>query len=114
MREDSPALDFLLVISTTFGQPLGFAPGVADFVFLAFFATIARRLPRGSIPTLALGCAAMLAGLLLETYLPALPFMVLSFVLASADLTLTHLQRTRNQGPPASAPYAGVTGVKVY
>ncbi len=100
VRGDSPALDFLLVIFPTFGQPLGFALGVADFVFLALFAAIARHLSLRFLPTLALGCvailAAMLAGLLLETYLPALPFIALSFVLANADLALNSPRKRGN------------------
>ena len=100
VKEDSPALDFLLVIFPTFGQPLGFALGVADFVFLALFAAIARHLSLRPVPTLALGCAAilaaMLAGLLLGTYLPTLPFIALSFLLANADLALGSLRKTRS------------------
>jgi hypothetical protein len=99
VEEGSPALDFLLVIFPTFGQPLGFALGVADFVFLALFAAMARHLSLRPAPTLALGCAAilaaMLAGLILGTYLPALPFITLSFVLANADLALESLRKTR-------------------
>ena len=98
VEEGSPALDFLLVIFPTFGQPLGFALGVADFVFLALFAAIARHLSLRPVPTLALGCAAiiaaMLAGLILGTYLPALPFIALSFVLANADLALKSFRKT--------------------
>lgn len=84
-----PALDYLLLIFPTFGYPLGFALGVADFIFLALFSTVAHRL-EGLRPfiTLSLGCAAvllaMLVGLLLETALPALPFIALSFILANA------------------------------
>jgi len=67
-------LDFLLVIFPTFCQPLGFALGVTDFVFL--FAAAARHLSLRPVPPLALGCAAiraaMLAGLNLGTYLLAL------------------------------------------
>lgn len=99
VQEDSPVLDFLLVILPTFGQPLGFALGVADFVFLALFAAIARHLSLRPVPTLVLGCAAilaaMLAGLLLGTYLPALPFIALSFLIANADLALGALRKTR-------------------
>ena len=97
VREGSPALDFLLVVFPTFGHPLGFALGVADFVFLALFAAIAHHLSLRFLTTLALGCAAalaaMLAGLLLQTYLPTLPFIALSFVLANADLVLKHLPK---------------------
>lgn len=73
----------------TFGFSLGFALGVSDFIFLALFTAMAGHLGlRHPLPTLVLGCAAvllaMLAGLLLETALPALPFIALSFVLANA------------------------------
>ena len=100
VQKDSPALDLLLVIFPTFGQPLGFALGVADFVFLALFAAIAHHLSFRKVPTLALGCAAILvtmfAGFLLQSYLPALPFIAFSFVLANADLALASLRKTRN------------------
>lgn len=95
LREGSPALDFLLVIFPTFGQPLGFALGVADFVFLALFAAVARRLSLRPLTTLVAGCmatlSAMLIGLLAATPLPALPFISLSFALANADLALKTL-----------------------
>ncbi len=98
VQEDSRALDLLLVIFPTFGQPLGFALGVADFVFLALFAAVARHLSLRPVPTLALGSAAilaaLLAGLFSETYLPAQPFITLSFVLANADLALKSLRKT--------------------
>jgi hypothetical protein len=100
VQEDSRALDLLLVIFPTFGQPLGFALGVADFVFLALFAAVARHLSLRPVQTLALGCtailAAMLAGLVLGSYLPALPFIAFSFVLANADLALKALRKTPN------------------
>jgi hypothetical protein len=44
VEEGSPALDFLLVIFPPFGQPLGFALGVANFFFLVLFAAVARYL----------------------------------------------------------------------
>ncbi len=88
----------VLLIFPTFGQPLGFALGVADFVFLALFAAVARHLSLRPVPTLALGSAAilaaLLAGLFSGTYLPALPFITLSFVLANADLALRSLRKT--------------------
>jgi hypothetical protein len=37
----------------------------------------------------------MLADLVLGTYLPALPFIALSFVFANADLALESLRKTR-------------------
>lgn len=98
VREGSPALDFLLVVFPTFGYPLGFALGVADFVFLALFVAVARHLSLRPLATLALGCAAvlaaMLAGLFLQTYLPALPFIALSFLLANGDLALKTFRKT--------------------
>ena len=102
VREGSPALDFLLVVFPTFGHPLGFALGVADFVFLAL----------GCVAAL----AAMLAGLLLQTYLPALPFIDRPFFYPGK-------RRPRPQAPPESeriklvpgpTPYVGVTSVNVY
>ncbi len=77
----APLLDYLLLIFPTFGYPLGFALGLADFIFLALFAALARRLEGlHSLPTLTLGCAAvllaMLAGLLLDRTLLALPFIL--------------------------------------
>jgi hypothetical protein len=87
VEEGSPALDFLLVNFSTFGQPLGFALGVANFFFLVLFAAVARYLSLRHHP-LALGCAAMLAGLVLGTYLPAFPF-----VFAYANLALRSLRK---------------------
>ena len=89
VERGAPALDYLLLIFPTFGYPLGFALGLADFIFLALFAALARHLEGlRPLPTLALGCAAvllaMLAGLLLARPLPALPFIALSFILANA------------------------------
>ncbi len=81
-------LGHLLLLFPTFGNPIGFALGVSDLIFLALFAAIARHL-EGLHPrmTLALGCAsillAMLAGLFLNRPLPALPFIALSFLLAN-------------------------------
>ena len=82
-------LSYLLVWFPTFGFPLGFALGVSDFIFLALFAATAGYLGlRHPLPTLVSGCVAtlvtMLAGLLLQTALPALPFIALSFVIANA------------------------------
>lgn len=82
-------LGYLLVWFPTFGAPLGFALGVSDFVFLALFTTVSGYLGLSHpLPILILGCAAtllaMFTGLLMETALPALPFIALSFVLANA------------------------------
>ncbi|WP_166395440.1 hypothetical protein [Rubrobacter marinus] len=89
VREDAPILDFLLLIYPTFGYPLGFALGVADFVFLALFVALAGYLALKPLATLLLGCisvlAAMLTGLLLGTALPALPFVAVSFLAANAS-----------------------------
>ncbi len=88
VREDAPILDFLLLIFPTFGYPLGFALGAADFVFLALFVALAGYLALNSLTTLFLGCVsvllALLAGLLLGTALPALPFIALAFLAANA------------------------------
>lgn len=81
-------LSLLLLLFPTVGNPIGFALGVSDLIFLALFAAIAHNL-EGFRPrmTLALGCAsillAMFAGLLLDRPLPALPFIALSFLLAN-------------------------------
>ena len=87
VQEDAPILDFLLLIFPTFGYPLGFALGVADFVFLAFFVALAAYLALKPLTTLVLGCVsillAMLAGLLLGAALPALPAIALSFLVAN-------------------------------
>lgn len=87
VQEDSPALDFLLLIFPTFGYPLGFALGIADFIFLALFVALAAYLKFKPLTTIVLGSVsillAMLAGLLLETALPALPFIAFSFLAAN-------------------------------
>ncbi len=89
VQEDAPILDFLLLIFPTFACPLGFALGVADFVFLALFIALAAYLTLKPLATLVLGCAsillAMLVGLLLGTALPALPAIALSFLAANAS-----------------------------
>lgn len=88
VQEDSPALDFLLLIFPTFGYPLGFALGIADFIFLALFVALAAYLKFKPLTTIVLGSVsillALLAGLLLETALPALPFIAFSFLVANA------------------------------
>ena len=88
VREDAPILDFLLLIFPTFGYPLGFALGIADFIFLALFVALAGYLALNPLATLVFGCVsvllAMLAGLLLGTALPALPFIALSFLISNA------------------------------
>jgi len=99
VREDSPALDFLLLIFPTFGQPAGFALGISDFIFLALFAATSRLLNLRYPLTLAAGLAAtllaMACGLLLERPLPALPFISVSFVIVNANLLLAALRKPR-------------------
>lgn len=80
---------------------LGFTLGVSDLTFLALFAATARhRSLRHLLPFLVLGRAsvllAMLAGLLLETVLPALPIVAVSFVLSNAILLYKSLADHRN------------------
>ena len=88
VREDAQILDFLLLIFPTFGYPLGFALGLADFVFLALFIALAAYLALNLLATLIACCAsilfAMLAGLLLGTALPALPAIAIAFLAANA------------------------------
>jgi len=49
----------------------------------------------------------MLAGLVLGTYLLALPFITLSFVLANADLALKSPRKTRSWGPLSPSTLRG-------
>lgn len=95
LREDSPALDVLILTFPTFGTPLGFGLGVSDFVFLALFSYMSRSLGFHYPLTLICCCAATLlaltTGLLLERPLPALPFIALSFILVNAGKILTFL-----------------------
>jgi len=92
VREDSPLLDFLLLVFPTFGSALGFGLGVSDFIFLALFAAAGRFLNlRPTATLLGVCCAAFLAvtaGLLLARPLPALPFIAVAFVLVNLDLIL--------------------------
>ena len=95
VRKDSPVLDFLLVTFPTFDQPLGFPPTPSTSASSPLPALATS--PCGT-PDLRLGCtttyAAMLVGLLLGTYLPALLlFIALSFVLADADLAIKRLPK---------------------
>jgi hypothetical protein len=95
VEEDSPVLDFLLLVFPTFGSPLGFGLGVSDFVFLALFAAASRFLNLRYLATLLGLCLAtflaVTAGLLLERPLPALPFVALAFVIVNVDLILASL-----------------------
>lgn len=99
IREESPVLDFLLLVFPTFGQPAGFALGVSDFIFLALFAATSRFLNLHYTLTLAAGLSAtlitMVCGLLLERPLPALPFIAISFVLVNAQPLLSALRKPR-------------------
>lgn len=99
VEKNAPALDFLLVIFPTFGQALGFALGISDFIFLALFITMSLLLNFRHIPTTLAVCAgtllAMTTSLLLERPLPALPFISLAFVLVNADLILASLLKRR-------------------
>ena len=101
VQEDSPALDFLLLIFPTFGYPLGFALGVADFIFLALFVALAAYLALKPLATMLLASAsillAMLTGLLLETALPALPFIALSFIAANFTPLCRHFLQNFKQ-----------------
>jgi hypothetical protein len=97
VEEDSPVLDFLLLVFPTFGSPLGFGLGVSDFIFLALFAAASRFLNLRYLATLLGLCLAtflaVTAGLLLERPLPALPFIAITFVLVNLDLILRSLTR---------------------
>lgn len=99
VREDSPALDFLLLIFPAFGQPAGFALGISDFIFLALFAATASLLGLRYPLTLAAGLAAtllaMVCGLILRQPLPALPFIALSFVAVNFRQLLASLRKAR-------------------
>ena len=99
VREDSPLLDFLLLVFPTFGSPLGFALGLSDFIFMALFIAASRFLDLRYAATLIGVCSAaflaVTAGLLLARPLPALPFIALAFVLVNADLILASLTRKR-------------------
>ena len=99
VREDSPLLDFLLLVFPTFGSALGFGLGLSDFIFLALFAAAARFLNlRYAATLIGVCCAAFLAvttGLLLARPLPALPFIAFAFMVVNADLILASLARRR-------------------
>lgn len=99
VEESAVALDFLLLIFPTFGQPLGFALGISDFIFLALFTSMSRILELRFTATVLGTCAgtllAMTISLLLERPLPALPFISLAFVLINADLIRNSLLKHR-------------------
>jgi hypothetical protein len=99
VEEESPVLDFLIVVFPTFGSALGFGLGVSDFVFLALFAAASRFLSLRYVATLICLCSAaflaVTAGLLLGRPLPALPFVATAFLLANADLILRSLAHRR-------------------
>lgn len=93
------ALDFLLLIFPTFGQPLGFALGISDFIFLALFTSMSHLLGLRFTATVLGTCAgtllAVTTSLLLERPLPALPFVSLAFVFVNADLILQSFLKRR-------------------
>lgn len=99
VRQDSPALDFLLLVFPTFGSALGFGLGVSDFIFLALFVAAGRFLNLRYAATLVGVCLAtflaVTAGLLLERPLPAIPFVAVAFVLVNADLIVTSIAKRR-------------------
>jgi hypothetical protein len=99
VREDSPLLDFLLLVFPTFGSPLGFGLGLSDFIFLALFVAAAFFLDLRYAATLIGVCIAaflaVTAGLLLQRPLPALPFIAIAFVVVNADLIVASLTRKR-------------------
>jgi hypothetical protein len=78
---------------------LGFNLGVSDFVFLALFPTMARRLDLHPFATLVLGCVAtvlaLLGALLVARPVPALPIIALSFVLANSGPLVRVLPENR-------------------
>ena len=89
---NASALNFLLLIFPTFGQSLGFALGISDFVFLSLFIAASRLLGLRFTATVLGTCAgallAMTTSLSLKIPLPALPFISLAFVLVNADLII--------------------------
>ncbi len=89
LREDSPALDLLVLIFPSFGTPLGFGLGLSDFIFLALFIYMSLLLAlRYRLTLLCCSSATLLAtitALALERPLPALPFISLCFVLVNAQ-----------------------------
>lgn len=90
LKGDSAALDLLLLIFPIFGESLGFALGLSDFIFLALFAGMSRFLGLHYLPTLigvsAGAISAISVGFLLEMPLPALPFISVAFLLVNGDL----------------------------
>ena len=103
VKEDSPALDVLLLVFPTFGSALGFGLGVSDLIFLALFAAASHFLSLRYFATLLCVCfgvfLALGTGLVLERPLPALPFIATAFLLANADLILTLLVKKRRSYP---------------
>jgi hypothetical protein len=103
IKEDSPALDVLLLVFPTFGSVLGFGLGVSDLIFLALFAAASQFLNLRYFATLLCVCSgaflALSAGLLLGSPLPALPFIAIAFVLANSDLILASLTKGRRSYP---------------
>lgn len=97
LREDSPALDLLVLIFPSFDTPLGFGLGLSDFVFLALFAYMSLLLGLRYRLTLVCCCAATLlataTALALERPLPTLPFISLCFVLVNAQDIYTAMRK---------------------
>jgi hypothetical protein len=76
-----------LLIFPTFGSAPGFGLGASDFVFLTL------RYSGTLLCVCSATLLAMIAGLLLERPLPALPFVAGACVLVNADLILASLTR---------------------
>lgn len=97
LREESPALDFLVLIFPTFGHPLGFGLGLSDFIFIALFSYMSLLLDLHYIATIVACCTAaflaMATGLLIHVPTPALPFISLAFLLANAIGIYTYFKR---------------------
>lgn len=97
LREDSLALDLLVLIFPSPGTPLGFGLGISDFVFLALFAYVSLLLDlRYRVTLVCCSVAAMLAtvtALTLERPLPALPFIAICFVLVNAQSIYTAMRK---------------------
>ena len=79
-----PYTSFLIMRYPQAGQGLGLMLGVGDLTFLAVLAgaVIRMGLPRLNIPLLALwGYCALIVSIILQTGVPALPFISLGFIL---------------------------------
>ncbi len=110
-------LGLLLLLFPTFGNPIGFARGVSDLLFLALFAATAYHL-EGLRPrmTFALGCVSILVAMLtLPTLEP--PASSLAFyrpLVPSYKPGLSrHVLAQKRVNSPAAA-YTSISSVKVY